>query len=376
MNPGISPAMTLERIQNETAAGRLAGSTVLVTGGTGSFGQTVVRRLLRTGCAEVRVLSRDEAKQYAMRGDIDDPRLGLLLGDVRDRDSVELAVRGADFVFHAAALKQVPNCEAFPEQAVLTNVTGSLNVLRAALRFGVRRVVCLSTDKAVYPVNAMGMTKALMEKLMQAEARRAQASGARTALCGVRYGNVLCSRGSVVPTFLAQLAEGRKPGVTVPGMTRFLLRLEEAVDLVEIALAEGQAGDIFVRKSPACTIGVLAAALLDLFEAETGFEILGARPGEKMHETLATAEEMRVAVDLGSAWRIPAEGRDLISPDPTRCAPYARADYTSANTRRLDQPAVRRLLGDLPEVRRALELHPRGRAALPARRLPGIPVPA
>ncbi len=288
--------------------GVLAGRVVLVTGGTGSFGQVVVRRLLAAGCAQVRVLSRDEAKQYAMRFDIADPRLRLLLGDVRDRDSVAAAVRGADLVFHAAALKQVPNCESFPEQAVLTNVTGSLNVLREAVAAGVRRVVCLSTDKAVYPVNAMGMTKALMEKLVQAEARR----GSATTLCVVRYGNVLCSRGSVVPSFIERIAAGRPLGVTVPGMTRFLLRLDEAVDLVETALAEGEPGDIFIRRSPACTVGTLALALQDLFAAPGPLSVLGARPGEKMHETLASVEEMRVALACGAAWRIPAERSDLI----------------------------------------------------------------
>lgn len=343
----------------------LADRTVLVTGGTGSFGEVVVHRLLRRGIREVRVLSRDEAKQYAMRHAVGDARVKYLLGDVRDRDSVEAAVRGADLVFHAAALKQVPNCESFPEQAAMTNVFGSLNVLRAAVAGGVERVVCLSTDKAVYPVNAMGMTKALMEKLVQAEARRLPRGG-NTILCVVRYGNVLCSRGSVVPLFMEQITRGESPGVTVPGMTRFLLRLDEAVDLVETALLHGGPGDIFVRKSPACTVGVLAEALLRLFGVQRPVAVLGARPGEKMHETLATVEEMRGAIDCGDAWRIPAERSDLIDPDPARHSPHVGRDYNSRDTERLDVAAVTTLLGGLDEVRAALAAHPRStRAALP-----------
>lgn len=339
---------------------------MLVTGGTGSFGQVVVRRLLRAGCREVRVLSRDEAKQYAMRFGVGDPRLAFFLGDVRDRDSVEMAVRGVDLVFHAAALKQVPNCENFPEQAVQTNVVGSHNVLRAAVAAGVERVVCLSTDKAVYPVNAMGMTKALMEKLVQAEARR-PGGASRTTLCVVRYGNVLYSRGSVVPLFIDQITAGRPLGVTVPGMTRFLLRLDDAVDLVETALLHGLSGDIFVRKSPACTVGVLAQSLLRLFNSASQIAILGARPGEKMHETLATVEEMRSARDCGDAWRIPADRSDLIDPDPARRAPHHGRDYNSEHTERLDLPAVVALLAGLPEVQAAVAGFERS-PARPARR--------
>jgi UDP-N-acetylglucosamine 4,6-dehydratase len=331
----------------------LSGRSVLVTGGTGSFGQVVLGRLLRAGCREVRVLSRDEAKQYAMRFSVGDPRLALLLGDVRDRDSVQAAMRGVDLVFHAAALKQVPNCESFPEQAVQTNVLGSLNVLRAAVAANVDRVVCLSTDKAVYPINAMGMTKALMEKLVQAEARRPGGNG-RTTLCVVRYGNVLCSRGSVVPLFIDQIAAGRPLGVTVPGMTRFLLRLEDAVDLVETALVYGKQGDIFVRKSPACTVGMLAQSLVRLLDTAAKVAILGARPGEKMHETLATVEEMRSAHDCGDAWRIPADRSDLIDPDPARRMPHQGRDYNSEHAERLDLAAVMALLAGLPEVKAAI----------------------
>lgn len=330
----------------------LAGASVLITGGTGSFGNIVTRRLLEVGCREVRILSRDEAKQYAMRHLIDDRRLAFYLGDVRDRESVESAMRGMDMVFHAAALKQVPNCERFPEQAVMTNVFGSLNVMRAAKSLGVGRVVCLSTDKAVYPVNAMGMTKALMEKLLQAEAALSHTG---TVLCGVRYGNVLCSRGSVVPLFLEQIATGRKLTVTVPSMTRFLLRLQDAVDLVERALVYGKSGDIFVRKSPACTIATLIDAIGLLIGRPCEVSEVGPRPGEKLHETLATAEEMRLAHDVGDAWRIPQDTSDLIDPNPHLRSPHTSGDYTSENTRQLNAQEVASLLGTLPEVTMMLD---------------------
>ena len=238
------------------------GKTVLVTGGTGSFGDVVVRRLLERNCRDIRVFSRDEAKQYLMRLKIGDRRVSFHLGDVRDRISVDMAMRGVNLVFHAAALKQVPNCETFPDQAVLTNVIGSQNVIRSAITHGVERVVCLGTDKAVYPVNVMGMTKALMEKIAQAEARRIahEGIGQSTTICVVRYGNVLCSRGSVVPVSIEQILSRRKITITVPEMTRFLIRLDEAVDLVETALQYGEPGDTFVRKSPACSMGDLAGS--------------------------------------------------------------------------------------------------------------------
>jgi UDP-glucose 4-epimerase len=343
---GIEPAMQTD----------FSGKSVLVTGGTGSFGDVVVRRLLERGCPDVRVFSRDEAKQYLMRLRLGDPRVSFHLGDVRDRESVDMAMRGVDHVFHAAALKQVPNCETFPDQAVLTNVIGSQNVIRSAITHGVDRVVCLSTDKAVYPVNAMGMTKALMEKTAQAEARRAarEAKGRATVICVVRYGNVLYSRGSVVPVFVEQILSGRGTTITVPEMTRFLIRLEEAVDLVETALMYGEPGDTFVRKSPACTIGNLAEAVRRIFAADATPQVLGARPGEKMHETLATAEEMKFARELGEAWRIPLDPSDLIDPVAGNRTPYSGGDYDSANARQLNVDEIVAMLESLPEIRSAL----------------------
>ena len=329
-----------------------SGKTVLVTGGTGSFGDVVVRRLLERNCRDIRVFSRDEAKQYLMRLKIGDQRVSFHLGDVRDRSSVDMAMRGVNLVFHAAALKQVPNCESFPDQAVLTNVIGSQNVIRSAITHNVERVVCLSTDKAVYPVNAMGMTKALMEKTAQAEARRIAREGAKkfTTICVVRYGNVLCSRGSVVPVFIEQILARRNITITVPAMTRFLIRLEEAVDLVETALNHGEQGDTFVRKSPACTIENLALAGQAVFSSNAPIDILGARPGEKMHETLATAEEMKFARELGDAWRIPLDPSDMIDPVVGNKTPYSGQDYRSDNTRQLALSEVVEVLAGLPEV--------------------------
>ncbi len=333
------------------------GKTVLVTGGTGSFGDVVVRRLLQRNCRDIRVFSRDEAKQYLMRLKIGDQRVSFHLGDVRDRSSVDMAMRGVDLVFHAAALKQVPNCESFPDQAVLTNVIGSQNVIRSAITHDVERVVCLSTDKAVYPVNAMGMTKALMEKTAQAEARRIARESARrfTTICVVRYGNVLCSRGSVVPVFIEQILARRPVTITVPAMTRFLIRLDEAVDLVETALNHGEQGDTFVRKSPACTIGHLAQAVQTIFASNAPIDILGARPGEKMHETLATAEEMKFARELGDAWRIPLDPSDMIDPVVSNKTPYSGQDYRSDNTRQIGLNEVVDLLAGLPEVQGLLK---------------------
>jgi UDP-glucose 4-epimerase len=333
-----------------------SGKTVLVTGGTGSFGNVVTRRLLERNCRDVRVFSRDEAKQYTMRLDLGDHRVSFHLGDTRDLQSVDTAMRGVDFVFHAAALKQVPNCESFPDQAVLTNVIGSQNVIRSAIAHGVERVVCLSTDKAVYPVNAMGMTKALMEKIAQAEARRiAREVGQSTTICVVRYGNVLCSRGSVVPVFIEQILSGRGVTITVPEMTRFLIRLDEAVDLVETALSHGEPGDTFVRKSPACTIGNLAEAVRRIFSSAVPIELLGARPGEKMHETLATAEEMKFARELGDAWRIPLDASDMIDPVAANRMPYSGQDYRSDNAQQLALDEVVEILAGLPEVRLLLK---------------------
>ncbi|MSP43005.1 MAG: NAD-dependent epimerase/dehydratase family protein [Alphaproteobacteria bacterium] len=333
----------------------LSDKTILVTGGTGSFGGVVVRKMLALNCRAVRIPSRDEAKQYNMREALDDPRLSFYLGDVRDRPSVDLAIRDVDLVFHAAALKQAPNCESFPDQAVLTNVLGSQNVLRSAVEHHIEKVVCLSTDKAVHPVNVMGMTKALMEKNVQALSKSIW-SDHKTILCAVRYGNVLYSRGSVVPLFIDQIKRGVPISLTIPEMTRFLLRLDDAVSLVETALTAGRPGDIFIRKSPASSISDLAEAVRSLFKSNVPIRIVGSRPGEKLHETLATSEEIQKSQDLGEALRIPIDTTDLIDPNPELSKAYTQPDYTSENTRRLSLPEVVSLLASLPELQRELAL--------------------
>lgn len=333
----------------------LSGRCFLVTGGTGSFGQTMVHRLLDAGAGEVRVLSRDEAKQDAMRVRLRDDRVRFYLGDVRDADTTVKATRGVEFVFHAAALKQVPSCEFFPLEAIRTNVIGSANLVDACERNGVRKLVVLSTDKAVHPVNAMGMTKGLMEKVAQAHARNNP--DATTDVCCVRYGNVMCSRGSVIPLFLDQAGNGLPLTVTVPTMTRFLMSLAESVELVEHAFRHGAPGDIFVRRADACTIGDLATAICNLVGAPAKLEILGMRHGEKMYETLASAEELARAEDLGEFLRVPVDSRDLNysiyfdEGDPS--VPH-HTDYTSHNTRRLSVPEIEVLLRGLPEVRARL----------------------
>ncbi len=327
------------------------GKTLLVTGGTGSFGDTVVRRFLSTGIREIRVFSRDEKKQDDMRNAYRSDKLRFYLGDVRDRDCLREAVDGVDLVFHAAALKQVPSCEFFPMEAVQTNVQGTDNVLAAATEAGVSKVIALSTDKAVYPVNAMGMTKALMEKVMVARARSAELRG--TTVCGTRYGNVIASRGSVIPLFIAQIQAGQPLTVTDPDMTRFIMSLENAVDLVLFAFEHGRSGDLFVQKAPACTVGDLARALLGMFGARNEVRVIGTRHGEKRYETLAHREEMARAEDLGDYFRIPADGRDL------NYAKYfvegeqritQRSDYDSENTRRLDVGEIQALLSTIPYV--------------------------
>lgn len=325
--------------------------TLLVTGGTGSFGNAVIQRFLATSIAEIRVFSRDEKKQDEMRGAYRSDKLKFYLGDVRCRDSVHGALHGVDFVFHAAALKQVPSCEFFPAEAVHTNVLGTENVLAASLSAGVKKVVTLSTDKAVYPVNAMGMTKALMEKLMVAMARQAEARGLLA--CGTRYGNVIASRGSVIPLFIQQIKAGQPLTITDPNMTRFIMSLANAVDLVLYAFGHAAPGDIFVQKAPACTIGDLAQALLGMFNAKNDVKVIGTRHGEKRHETLLNREEMARADDLGDYFRIPADTRDLN---------YAKyfvegqqgisrvVDYDSDNTKRLGIPEIRELLATVPYV--------------------------
>lgn len=328
----------------------------LITGGTGSFGREVIGPLLERGVSEIRVFSRDELKQEQMRIEYGDPRLRFLLGDVRSRESVDQAMAGVGFVFHAAALKQVPSCDFFPMQAVLTNVVGSHNVVESAIAHGVSRVVCLSTDKAVYPVNAMGMTKALMEKVAQA-ASRTVVDG-RTIVCSVRYGNVMYSRGSVIPLFVRQMLNGQPLTVTEPGMTRFMLPLPEAIKLVLFAFEHAKQGDIFIRKAPACTVEVLTAALKRIFRSDVPVQVIGMRHGEKVYETLATREELRKSDDMGEYFRISMDTRDLNYAKYFTEGDVAEIDvddYTSHNTERLDVSQTESLLLSLPQIRTAVE---------------------
>ena len=331
----------------------ISGSTVTVTGGTGSFGSTMVRHLLDRDVASVRVLSRDEAKQDEMRQRLADPRVKFFLGDVRDYGSVEESVRGADFVFHAAALKQVPSCEFFPDQAVQTNVRGSHHVIEASHRVGVQSVVCLSTDKAVYPVNAMGMTKALMEKTAQAFARNHPDSP--TTISVTRYGNVMYSRGSVIPLFVRQLREDRPLTVTDPTMTRFLMSLQESVDLVLHAFLHAEPGDLFVRKSPACTVETLARAVsIALGRGEPEIRTIGVRHGEKLYETLLTREELAKAQDQGDFYRVPLDARSLeyeLYVEQGESMMAHLTDYDSTTTRQLTLEETVEVVSGLPEIR-------------------------
>ncbi len=295
--------------------GLFTNKTLLISGGTGSFGNTVLRRFLETDIGEIRVFSRDEKKQDDMRHEFQQKmpevadKLKFYIGDVRDLQSVKNAMHGVDYIFHAAALKQVPSCEFFPIEAVKTNVLGTDNVLTAAIEAGVKTVICLSTDKAAYPVNAMGTSKAMMEKVVVAKSRTV--SPDKTKICCTRYGNVLCSRGSVVPLWIDQIREGKPITITEPKMTRFVMSLEEAVDLVLFAFENGESGDILVQKAPACTIEVLAKAVTELFNPETEIKVIGIRHGEKMYETLLTNEECANAIDMGDFYRVPADKRGL-----------------------------------------------------------------
>ncbi|MEX2164794.1 MAG: polysaccharide biosynthesis protein [Sulfuricaulis sp.] len=325
--------------------------TVLITGGTGSFGHAFLSYLLPLGCREIRIFSRDELKQEQMRIDHANPVLKFHIGDVRDRHSVDSVMNGTDYVFHAAALKQVPSCEFFPMQAVLTNIIGSHNVVDSAVQHGVRRVVFLSTDKAVYPINSMGMTKALMEKVAQSVARGLNES--KTIVSSVRYGNVMCSRGSVIPLFIKQIKERKPLTVTVQEMTRFLLPLRHAIELVAFAFEHARQGDLFVRKAPACTIGDLAMALKNLFKSDVPVKVIGMRHGEKIYETLATREELRKAEDIAEYFRVRMDDRDLnyskyFTEGDTK--EVDTEDYTSHNTVRLNAKEVEKLLLTLPEV--------------------------
>jgi UDP-glucose 4-epimerase len=332
------------------------GRTILVTGGTGSFGQDFIRlALARHDPARVIVYSRDEKKQYDMRLAYNDPRLAFVIGDVRDRGQIARAMRGVDFVFHAAALKQVPSCEFFPMEAVQTNIIGTHHVLDAAEQHGVQKVVVLSTDKAVYPINAMGQSKALMEKLMLARSQEPQTA---VTFCGVRYGNVMYSRGSVIPLFVEQIASGRPLTVTHPEMTRLLLPLADAVDLVIFAMRHGNAGDIFVRKAAAATVGDLARAVLNVFSATSDIEIVGIRAGEKMHEVLITAEEFARAEEFDDYYRVACcHGRDYDAffTRGDQSIEFARMGYTSENAPRLTIHEIEQLLLRVPEIRTALE---------------------
>ncbi len=332
------------------------GKRILVTGGTGSFGHTVAEKLLLRGVEEIRILSRDEAKQDLMRHEIADSRVRFYVGDVRDYQSVERAIRDVDFVFHAAALKQVPSCEFFPMEAVKTNVIGSENVIRAADHAGVSSVVCLSTDKAVYPVNAMGMSKAMMEKVAQSHGLNNP--DAETTVSCVRYGNVMYSRGSVIPLFIRQLKAGKNLTVTNPDMTRFMMSLADSVDLVEFAFHNAQQGDLFIRKAEACTIGDLAQAVINLFQPSAKVDVIGTRHAEKLSEALASREELARANDMGDYFRIPGDNRDLnysvyVEEGDTTQARYD--DYDSHTVDRLTLSQVEELLLSLPEVRAELD---------------------
>lgn len=323
--------------------------TLLITGGTGSFGNAVLRRFLDSEIGEIRIFSRDEKKQDDMRKRYNNAKLKFYIGDVRDLRSVEHAMRGVDFVFHAAALKQVPSCEFHPMQAVHTNVIGTENVLTAAIASGVRRVVCLSTDKAVYPINAMGISKAMMEKVMVATSRNLEGTG--TVICGTRYGNVMASRGSVIPLFVDQVFSGKPITITDPAMTRFMMTLSDAVDLVLYAFEHGNNGDIFVQKAPAATVQTLAHAILSLMgKTDHPVHVIGTRHGEKLYEVLLSREEMACAEDMGDYFRIPPDGRDLnyakyVDQGDQRLTQTAHGeDYNSHNTMRLDIDGMKRLL--------------------------------
>lgn len=331
------------------------GRIIVITGGTGSFGSAVLEGLLEAGSREIRIFSRDELKQDMMRKRINDPRVKFYIGDVRDSPGVDRVLEGADIVFHAAALKQVPSCEFFPTEAVRTNIIGSANVIESAIRLRLQKVVCLSTDKAVYPINAMGMTKGLMEKCVQAAARRRQEG--ETVVCCVRYGNVMYSRGSVIPLFVGQIRARRPLTVTDPAMTRFLLPLPEAVGLVYFAMNKARQGEIFVRKSPAATIGDLAEVLKKIFNSDVPVQRVGIRHGEKIFETLVTREEMSQAEDLGDFFRLRMDVRDLnYDKYFTEGDREERRfeEFTSANTRRLNREELEELLLALPEIRREL----------------------
>lgn len=333
---------------------KIQNKTLLITGGTGSFGNAVLKRFLNTDhFSEIRIFSRDEKKQDDMRHEIQNGKVKFYIGDVRDKRSVDSAMRGVDYVFHAAALKQVPSCEFFPMQAVRTNVIGTENVLDSAAEHGVKNVVVLSTDKAAYPINAMGISKAMMEKVAIAKARSLE-NDATTTICCTRYGNVMASRGSVIPLWVEQIKAGKSITITDPNMTRYMMTLDDAVDLVLYAFEHGNQGDLFVQKAPAATLTVLAESLKELYHADTEVKVIGTRHGEKLYETLVTREEMFRSEDMGDYFRIPADARDLNydkffvegQEDISKVE-----DYHSHNTFRLDKEGMKQLLLKLPEIR-------------------------
>ena len=332
-----------------------SGKTLMITGGTGSFGEAVLKRFLDTDIAEIRIFSRDEKKQDDMRHRYQNDKIKYFIGDVRDLSSVKNAIYGVDYLFHAAALKQVPSCEFFPIEAVKTNVLGTDNVLTACIEAGVKKVICLSTDKAAYPVNAMGTSKAMMEKVFVAKSRTVPED--RTLICGTRYGNVMCSRGSVIPLFIDQIREGKPLTVTNPDMTRFIMSLEEAVELVLFAFENAHSGDILVKKAPACTIGVLAQAVKELFHADNPIRVIGIRHGEKMYETLLTNEECVHAIDMGDFYRVPSDSRDLnydkdvVKGDEDR---NLLSEFNSNNTRLLTVDEVKEKLLSLSYIQEEL----------------------
>lgn len=332
-----------------------ADKVLMITGGTGSFGNAVLKRFLETDVREIRIFSRDEKKQEDMRIALSNPKLKFYIGDIRDYDSIYEAMKDVNYVFHAAALKQVPSCEFYPMEAVKTNVLGAENMLNAAIARNVERVVVLSTDKAVYPINAMGISKAMMEKLMVAKSRMRSAS--ETVLCATRYGNVMASRGSVIPLFVSQIKSGKPLTVTDPTMTRFLMSLDDSVDLVLHAFEHARQGDIFVQKAPASTVEVLAHALKELFKADIPVQIIGTRHGEKLYESLVSREEMAKAEDMGRYYRIPADNRDLNYNKffvEGELSIATLDDYTSHNTERLDAAGVKQLLQKLDFIQEQL----------------------
>lgn len=330
---------------------------LLITGGTGSFGSTILRKFANSELKEIRVFSRDEKKQEDLRIELKSSKINFIIGDVRDFESINMAMEGVDYVFHAAALKQVPSCEFYPIQAIKTNILGAENVLESAVLNNVKRVVVLSTDKAVYPINTMGMSKAMMEKLCINKARMPKVQENDGVFCCTRYGNVMCSRGSIIPLFINQIKSGQPMTVTEPNMTRFMMSLDDSVRLVLYAFEHANPGDIFVQKAPAATVETLAIALKELFNADNEIKIIGARHGEKMYESLCGKEEMSKAEDLGDFYRVPADFRDLnytkyIASDPPR---LMDAEYNSDNTTRLNLEQLKELLLTLPYVQQELD---------------------